>query len=83
MLDRRLAASVNLFPIQSMYWWQGNIIEGEEWVILVKTVARHFAAVSGLIRGMHSYELPAIMRLPVSGVDSRYLDWLEAETRSP
>ena len=40
LLERRLAACVNILPgMVSHYWWQGKIERGEEAVMLIKTRA--------------------------------------------
>jgi periplasmic divalent cation tolerance protein len=66
-----------------MYWWQGKIVEDKEMVVIAKTTDDKYEAVRAKVREMHSYEVPAIIRLPVTDVDARYLAWLEAETQAP
>ena len=47
LLERRLAACVNILPgMISHYWWQGAIERGEEVVMIVKTRASLSAQVS-------------------------------------
>jgi uncharacterized protein involved in tolerance to divalent cations len=29
---------VNIFPIESYYWWQGKIEKAKEWVVIAKTL---------------------------------------------
>jgi len=81
LVDERLAACVNMFPIESIYWWQGQVVEDAEFVVVAKTRDENCAAVESHIKNMHSYEVPAIIRIPVAGAESHYLAWLEAETK--
>ncbi|MHB1133435.1 MAG: divalent-cation tolerance protein CutA [Chloroflexota bacterium] len=80
LLEKRLAAGANLFPIESFYWWQGQIVEGNEHVLLAKTRAECFETIKATVKSVHSYEVPAIMRLPVTKANASYLAWIEAET---
>jgi periplasmic divalent cation tolerance protein len=81
IVERHLAACVNILPgMVSLYWWQGAIERGEEVVMIVKTRAALVARVSAAVKELHSYTVPAIMVLPVEHIDPAYRDWLLAET---
>ena len=84
VLERRLAACVNVLPgMISHYWWQGAIERGEEVVMIIKTRATLAEAVRAAVKGMHSYTTPAILVLPIEGGEADYLDWLMKETAQP
>src|SRR5580765_8015852 len=81
VLERRLAACVNILPgMISHYWWQGAIERGEEVVMIVKTRASLAEGVRAAVKEMHSYTTPAILVLPVEGGEPGYIDWLMRET---
>jgi periplasmic divalent cation tolerance protein len=81
IVERRLAACVNILPgMVSHYWWQGSIERGEEVVMIIKTRANLAGDVAAAVKEMHSYTTPAVLLLPIEKVDSAYLDWLMAET---
>ena len=81
LLERRLAACVNILPgMISHYRWQGAIERGEEVVMIVKTRASLSDDVRGAVREMHAYSTPAILVLPIEGGEPAYLDWLMRET---
>ena len=70
MVERRLAACVNILPgMVSHYWWQGKIERAEEVVMLVKTRAGLADAVGKAVKAAHSYTTPSIMVVPVEQVD--------------
>jgi periplasmic divalent cation tolerance protein len=81
LLEKRLAACVNILPgMISHYWWQGAIERGEEVVMMIKTRASLAEAVRAEVKALHSYTAPAILVLPVVGGEPGYLNWLMEET---
>ena len=81
IVERRLAACVNILPgMISHYWWQGAIERGEEIVMIIKTRASLAEAVRDAVKNMHSYSTPAVLFLPLEGGDPAYLSWLMEET---
>jgi len=83
LVERRLAACVNILPgMVSHYWWEGKVERGEEAVMLIKTRASLAEAVCAAVKDMHSYTTPAILVLPIESVDQNYLGWLMAETEA-
>jgi len=76
LLDRKLAACVNIVPkIVSIYRWKGKVEEAEEWILLIKT-ASGFEPVRDAILEMHSYELPECMSISIEDGSPEYLKWL-------
>ena len=81
LVERRLCACVNILPgMISHYRWQGALERGEEAVMIIKTRASLSERVSSAVKEMHSYSTPAILVIPLEGVDKNYLEWLMAET---
>jgi len=81
LVERRLAACVNILPgMVSHYWWQGNLERGEEAVMIIKTRASLAPAVERAVKDMHSYSTPAILVIPIERVEESYRAWLMAET---
>ena len=82
LVERRLAACVNILPsMVSYYWWEGKIDRGEEAVMIVKTRASLAEGVRAAVKELHSYTTPAILVIPLESVDETYLAWLMAETQ--
>ena len=83
IVERRLAACVNILPgMISHYWWQGTLERGEEVVMIIKTRASLAEAVRQAVKEMHSYETPAILVIPLESVDQSYLAWMMQETEA-
>ena len=83
IVERRLAACVNILPSMiSHYWWQGALERGEEVVMIIKTRAVLAEAVRAAVKELHSYTTPAILVIPIESVDSAYHAWLLDETEA-
>jgi periplasmic divalent cation tolerance protein len=82
LVEERLAACVNLIPrIRSIYRWEGKVEDATEWMLLIKTSRDRYDALATVIGAAHSYELPEILALPVSGGSASYLAWLDSELK--
>ena len=83
LVERRVAACVNILPgMISHYRWEGQIERAEEVVMIVKTRAALAEAVRDAVRQMHPYTTPAVAVLPVTGGDPDYLAWIVGETQT-
>ena len=82
IVEKRLAACVNILPgMISHYWWEGKIERAEEVVMIVKTRAVLAESVREAVKALHSYTTPAIMVLPVESADADYYRWILEEAK--
>ena len=83
LVEERLAACVNIAgDVESMYWWEGQVQDDREVVLLAKTTRTRFPSLEARARALHSYEVPCIVALPIVGGSDAYLAWLRRETAS-
>ncbi len=82
LLQEKLAACVQIFPIESHYTWQGNIQTDNEFTLHIKTRAALFSELEKSIRAIHTYETPEIIALPITSGHKPYLDWMREVTAS-
>jgi periplasmic divalent cation tolerance protein len=81
LVARKLAACVNvLSECTSVYRWKGAIETAREVPVLIKTRAARYTEVEDAIRGLHPYELPEIIAVPVARGGDDYLQWVAEET---
>jgi len=82
LLDRRKAACVSIVPgVDSLFWWQGKLDSAQESLLIVKTKASLLPDVVSLVKGVHSYEVPEIIAVPIIGGNEDYLKWIDAEVK--
>ncbi len=82
LVEKKLAACVNILPsVNSIYTWEGQIHDEEEVLLLVKTRADLFEdRLIPAVKAIHPYEVPEIIALPVAAGLKKYLDWMEEAT---
>lgn len=76
LVERRLAACVQIDSIDSVYRWQGVAQQDSEQRLMCKTTASRYPALEAAIRELHGYELPAIHALAVAQAWGPYADWV-------
>lgn len=81
LVGERLAACVNVFPVQSIYRWQGAIERAGERQLFIKTTAERVATLKDRIKALHPYEVPEFVVLPVATGTADYLSWLAENSR--
>ena len=81
LIERRLAACVNAVPaVESTFRWQGKIEQCRETLLLIKTAAARFEPLRRAIKGLHPYDAPEIIALPVVAGHAPYLKWVGKST---
>ena len=79
LVEQRLAACVQVVgPVKSVYRWEGEIEQAEEWVCLIKTREDLFEKTKDLIEANHSYEVPECLSTPIIDGSEAYLQWLDS-----
>lgn len=83
LVDERLAACVNIVgPIRSVYRWRDAVEDEPEFLLLIKTRASLLGRVERRVIELHSYEVPEVLTLALSGGSAAYLGWLFESTAS-
>jgi periplasmic divalent cation tolerance protein len=80
LVEKRLAACVNVIPgIRSVYRWKDAIEDEEEVLLGIKTSRALLKELTEEIERLHSYEVPEVVALPVVDGSERYLAWMNRE----
>ena len=78
LVDERLAACANLIsPISSTYWWEGEVEEAKEALIILKTRQDLLGQLTHRVQALHSYTVPEVIALPIVGGNPDYLRWID------
>lgn len=75
-----LAACVNVIPgVTSVYRWEGEVQRDQEWLLVAKSRSDVLDQLIRRVQSLHSYDVPEIIALPVSGGSEAYLRWLDGQ----
>jgi periplasmic divalent cation tolerance protein len=76
LVEERLAACVQVSAIESWYRWQGKTEHAPEQRLHIKTIAALAETVTARIAALHSYDVPEIIVVPITGGSADYLAWI-------
>ena len=77
-VQKNLAACGNIFPkMKSIYKWQNKLQNDEETLLILKTNSNKYPLLEKLILEKHSYEVPCILKIPISDGNKEYLKWID------
>lgn len=77
LLKQKLIGCANIFPIESLYWWEGKIVEDKEYVLIAKTFDKNYEKIKKVVENIHPYSVPCILKIEIDKVNDKYLKWLE------
>ncbi len=80
ILEKRLAACIQLTDIVSFYEWKGALHRDPEVMMVIKTRQDLYPMLEAYIRRHHSYEVPEIVRIPIEDGSRAYLGWIDDVT---
>jgi periplasmic divalent cation tolerance protein len=80
LVEKKLAACVNLMPaVRSFYRWKGVIEDEQESLLVIKSSRALFNDLRVEIEKLHSYEVPEVIAVPIVDGSEGYLEWLDRE----
>lgn len=77
LIEERLAACVNIFPITSIFRWKDNIDEAQEFGVLVKTKTVKVKEIEQRVKEIHSYEVPCVISFKLDEGSPDFLRWID------
>ena len=77
LIDQKLAACVEIFPVQNYYVWKGEKVAADEVSGIIKTDDGYFEKVKEALSKILSYEIPQIIEVKAENVNESYLKWLK------
>ncbi|KAG2554228.1 hypothetical protein PVAP13_9KG649200 [Panicum virgatum] len=67
--------------IESVYWWEGKVQSDAEELLIIKTRESLLDALTEHVKANHEYDVPEVISLPITGGNSKYLEWIKNSTR--
>tara|TARA_Y100000310_G_scaffold343478_1_gene451304 strand:- start:806 stop:1108 length:303 start_codon:yes stop_codon:yes gene_type:complete len=80
LLEKRLIACANMFPIESMYWWEEKIVNDKEMVVLVKTNEKNVGKIEEEVKKLHSYDIPCVLKIK-GEANAEFEAWVSKEVK--
>jgi len=80
LLDKRLIACSNMYPIRSMYRWQGKLQDEKEFVMMAKTKEKNYEKIKEEVKKIHSYDVPCILKIDAEANES-FNRWVNEEVK--
>ena len=78
IVEQQLAACVNIIPgITSVYHWDNEIQNDQEWLLLIKTTGDMSEALKEAIMKIHPYDSPELISVDVTDGLPDYLQWVQ------
>jgi periplasmic divalent cation tolerance protein len=78
-----LVACVNIVPgVTSVYRWEGEVQQDQEWLLVAKSRYDILNALTARVQAIHSYDVPEIIALPLTGGSEAYLNWVDQEVQT-
>ncbi len=78
LIEKKLIACANIYPIDSIYKWKGEIKEESEFVLWAKTTADKIHLLRTTLVQTHPYEIPCIVSFPANSTEN-YLKWVDEQ----
>ena len=83
LLEERLAAGANLFPLDSLFRWQGKIVGRSESGVLFQAERRFYKRIERRIKQLHPDTVPQIVMWRIRDGHPPFLKWIMDETVRP
>ena len=80
LINKKLCACINLTKVRSLYNWNNNLEDQEEYLVLFKTTTNTVEELKSNIKRAHPYEVPEIVEVRMNKVSKNYLSWLAEST---
>jgi len=81
VVGENLAACGNIIDgMRSIYYWEGEVQEGGEVLLILKTRRDLVDTLSARVKELHSFEVPCVVEIPLGAGNPDYFDWIVSET---
>ncbi|WP_107658845.1 divalent-cation tolerance protein CutA [Nocardia suismassiliense] len=80
----RLAAGAEISgPAASVFWHLGELGEGKEWRVTLRTAAAVRDRLAARVAELHPWDCPEVTATPVEWCIDSYVEWIEQTAAAP
>jgi len=80
LVNEKLAACVNIFPVKSVYIWEDKLCKDDEMLLIIKSTLAAYSKLETRIKQLHGYDVPEIVAIRAEAVQPDYLNWVLRQT---
>ena len=80
LVKAKFAACVSVFKANSVYFWNSEIKDEKERVLLIKTAVK-FKKIAKFIEKHQDYDLPEIVAFKADKASNKYKKWIKKESK--
>ena len=81
LVEEKLVACANVLGrMTSIFRWEGKVQRENEVALILKTRSELVENATVRVKALHSYKVPCVVAMPVSGGNVDFLNWVEQET---
>jgi periplasmic divalent cation tolerance protein len=78
LIKQKIAACCSIINnIESIYFWENQICDDEEYLLMIKTTKSKIDRLKNAISELHNYDTPEILIVPVVAGSEKYLNWID------
>ena len=79
LVESKLIACANVVKsVYSIFRWQGKIDKAHETLLILKSKKSCFPKIVKMVKKYHSYDVPEIIALPITGGSKDYMNWIKS-----
>ena len=82
IIEKSLGACAQITKIKSIYKWQDEIQESEEYRLEIKTISSKFQSIKNYIKEVHEYEIPEIIVTEIIDGSEGFFSWVKDSVNS-
>lgn len=83
LVEAGLAACGQITGINSVFTWEGVVVDEPECLLTLKTTRACLAAIETRVSVDHPYDVPQITALPIAWGSADYIGWIHDTCRAP
>jgi periplasmic divalent cation tolerance protein len=81
LVEKKLAACVQVLPIKSYYSWKEKLNIENENLLLIKGKRAGYDEIEKCIKENHSYDVAEIIQVAIENGSKQYLNWISRVTK--